>query len=253
MDKGDLELNIDEVMALFDEEEQVTPPVDEAEIAETPPSDSNTDVETETAKQEVKTKNVETTRAFSERLKERTTKAVMEERETIAKSLGYASYTEMLKKSEEKMYTEKGLDPKEVSPLVDELVKQRLDNDPRMKELAALRTKQVEEFGRRELAEITKLTNGEVTKLSQLPKEVIDLWKTRGSLKSAFLEVKGEELIIKARSAESKGSTDHLKNPTGNTPVPTGTRLLTAEEKKAWKIFNPGISEEELNKKTTKK
>ena len=99
------------------------------------------------------------------------------------------------------------------------------------------------------MAEITTLTGGEITKLSQLPKEVIDLWKKKGSLKSAYMELEGEKLISKIRGEQSKGSTSHLANPGGTSGIPDNKRFLTAEEKQLWKLFRPSITEEELNKK----
>lgn len=201
----------------------------------------------------VESKPVDQTKAFAKRLAEEKAKAVNEERESIAKSLGYNSYDELQKSRERKTFEDRGLDPDEVSPIVEELVKQRIDNDPRMKELELYRAKQVEEFGRKELAEITKLTGGEVTKLEQLPKEVIDLWKTKGSLKAAYLELKGEELILKARNEQNRGSTSHLNNATGSGGSDTNMRPLTQEEKKYWKFFNPSMTDEELNKKLVSK
>lgn len=197
-------------------------------------------------------KDVSQTKAFAKRLAEEKAKVVNEERINIAKALGFNSYDELVKSREVKMYEEKGLDHSEISPLVEEIVKQRLDADPRMVELEQLRAKQVEEFGKRELAEITKLTDGEVTKLEQLPKEVLELWKKKGSLKAAYLELKGEELILKTRSAQSKGSTSHMGNLSGNSEQ-GAKRHLTDEEKRMWRLFNPSLTEEELNKKMVDK
>jgi CHAT domain-containing protein len=193
------------------------------------------------------------TKAFAKRLKESTEKAVANEREAIAKSLGYESFADMQQKREKELIENKGLDPEQVTPVIEDIVKQRLNEDPRIKELETLRRKQVEEFGKKELAEITKLTGGEVTSLSQLPKEVIDLWKVNGSLKSAYMQVEGEKLILKMRSEQSKGSTEHLSTPSGNSSSPSNKRLLTEQEKKLWKFFNPSLTDEELNKKTVDK
>lgn len=216
---------------------------------ETPPANEGTESQTSDNTTENKTEDVDTTKAFAKRLKESTDKVRLEEREAIAKSLGYESYEALQKSRETKIIEDKGLDPNEVSPVIEELVKKRLDEDPRMKELTELRKKQIEEFGKRELAEITKLTNGEVTSLSQLPKEVIDAWKTKGSLKAAYMEIEGEKLINKIRSEQSKGSTNHMNSINGSTPEQSNQRPLTDEEKKYWKFFNPKITDEELNKK----
>lgn len=201
------------------------------------------------AKEEAASTEIDKTKAFAKRLKESTDKARHEEREEIAKSLGYTSYDELIKSRENKVLEDKGLDPTQASEAIDELVKQRLESDPRIKELEEFRKQRVKEFGEKELAEISKLTNGEITKFNQLSKEVIDLWTKKGSLKAAYLELEGEKLITKIRSEQSKGSTTHLVSPSG-TKSDTTKRLLNADEKKVWRQFNPHMTEEELNKIT---
>lgn len=244
-DLGVEDLSLEELDKLFnDNGTQDPPPAKETDIPDASPNDTD-DKQSDDKK--------EATKAFAKRLKESTDKAVTNERETIAKTMGYSSYEEMIKEREKKLIEEKGLDPVQVAPVVEELVKQRLNEDPRMKELEKLRHQQIEEFGKRELAEITKLTGGEITALSQLPREVIDLWKQKGSLKSAYMELEGEKLITRIRSEQSKGSTSHLNNPSGTSNIPSNKRLLTAEEKQLWKLFRPNISDEELNKKTIDK
>lgn len=236
--EGVNDASLKELEDLFsDEFEQETPPVNDGTNPE--PSDEQ--------------KDVSQTKAFAKRLAEEKAKVVNAERENIAKELGFNSYEELQKNRELKLYEEKGLDHEEISPLVDELVEQKLNSDPRMKELEQFRAKQVEEFGKKELAEITKLTDGEITTLEQIPREVIELWKKKGSLKAAYLELKGEELILKARSGQSKGSTGHLNTPAGSNNSANEKRHLTAEEKKMWKLFNPSLTDEELNKKLVDK
>lgn len=233
--------SLDELEKLFEDDEQ----------QESPLADDGTT--SEPSNEPTQTEDVSTTKAFAKRLAQEKAKIASEEREAIAKSLGYNSYEELQKSRERKVYEDKGLDPDEVSPIVDQLVKERLDNDPRMKELEALKAKQVKEFAKQELAEITKLTGGEITKIEQIPREVIELWKTKGSLKAAYLELKGEELIMRERSKQSKGSTDHLANATSSGSGENGKRHLTPDEKRVWKLFNPSLTDEELNKKLVNK
>lgn len=245
---GDNTLTIEELEELFnDDVEQETPPAEEN-------TDPQTEVQTETGEAtEQKPNNVEQTKAFAKRLRESTDKARSEEREAIAKSLGYDSYAAMMSQRESQQIKDKGFDPDEVSPLVNELVKQRIDADPRMKELEDLRKRNLADFAKREMAQITQLTGGRITRLDQLPKEVIDSWKQKGSLKSAFLEVEGENLINTIRSEQSKGTTNHMATPNASTQAPSNKRALNDEEKRMWRLFNPGISEEELNRKTVNK
>lgn len=236
---GANDFTLEELDELFRDEGEETSPAPEK--TENPQSEN-----IESAKKE---ENVDTTKAFAKRLKESTDKARQEERDSIAKSLGYESYADLQKQRESKLLEEKGLDPEQVSPVVDELVKKRLDEDPRMKELEELRKKQIEAFGKQELEEIKVLTGGEITTFNQLPKEVLNLWKTKGSLKSAYLELEGEKLINKMRSEQSKGTTEHLQTLNGITPPQSNKRPLTSEEKNVYKFFNPRITDEELNKK----
>lgn len=192
--------------------------------------------------------DIDKTKAFAKRLKESTDKARAEERDAIAKSLGFSSYDELQKNRESKILEDKGLDPEQAAETIDELVKKRIENDPRMRELEELRKQRVKEFGEKELAEISKITNGEITKFSQLSKEVIDLWTKKGSLKAAFMELEGEKLINKIRSEQSKGTTSHLSNPSGSTNMNITKRHLTDKERQIWKQFNPRMTSEELDK-----
>lgn len=219
------------------DDEQVTPPVEDDKT----PKD---DVGTETGDDN----GVDNTKAFAARLKEKSEKVRLEEREKIAKDFGYESYDSMVKEREKKLLEDKGLTPDEVEPIVEELVKKRLNDDPRMQELTELRKKRTEEFAEQELAKLSKLTDGEISKINQIPKDVIDEWTKTGSLTAAYMKLHGEELLIKVKSGQSNGSTSHLKTPGAGSNVDTGKRPLSTEERKMWKFFNPGMTDEELSK-----
>ena len=111
------------------------------------------------------------TQAFAHRLKEATSKARNEERESIAKSLGYESYADMQTKREAEMLAEKGLDPEDVSPVVEQLVQKRLAEDPRLQELDAYRQERVNAWAKKELAELGELTGGKISKMEDVPKD----------------------------------------------------------------------------------
>lgn len=243
---GANEFTPEELEALFRDEDEPTSP--SADDETTPPNET-------TPPAGIPDKDrVDTTKAFANRLKESTEKAVRQERERFAKELGFESYTLFKQNQEATLLKEKGLDAEQVKPVVEELVKQRLENDPRFKDLDRIRAEQVKEFGKKELAEITKLTDGEITRFDQLPEEVLKSWASKGSLKAAYLELKGEELIFKVRSEQNRGSTNHLKTPGGSNPPPdTNKRLLTEQEKSVYRFFNPKMSEDELSKITTNK
>ena len=75
-------------------------------------------------------------KAFSIRLNE--------EREKIAKEAGYESYDDMRKQREKKKLEDEGLDPEVASPVLEDLVKQRIEQDPRIKEYEELKKREQE-------------------------------------------------------------------------------------------------------------
>lgn len=194
------------------------------------------------------------TQAFAHRLKEATNKARNEERESIAKSLGYESYADMQQKREAQLLEEKGLNPEDVSPVVEQIVQQRLAEDPRLKELDSYRQERVNAWAKKELAELSELTQGKVSKLEDVPKDVIELWKTKGSLKGAYLELHGETLIREMQtgiaSGQNRSTTSHMASPQG-APAPadnSNKRPFTPKEREVYKLFNPDVTDEQLSK-----
>jgi len=198
--------------------------------------------------------DITNTKAFATRLKESNQKAIFEERENIAISMGYASYAEMLKKQEAKVIEDKGLNPDDVSPVIDSLLEKRLANDPRMSELTEFRKHKVEEFAKKELEEISKLTDGQVTTMEQIPKEVLELWKTTGSLKKAYIQLEGERLILKNKIIASKAtSTEHMKNPSQIIGADRAEgKPLTKKQREMYLFFNPNMTDKELDEIRTK-
>lgn len=242
--KGANEFTIEELEELFNDDTSQT----------TPAAETNTDAQDGNDGTDAnKANNVETTKAFATRLKESTEKARKEERDLIAKQLGYDSYDDMQEKRTKEQIENKGLDPDEVTPIVEELLKQRLESDPRMQELESYRKQQKAEFAKKELAELTELTGGEITSLAQLPKSVVERWAETGSLRTAYLELEGVNLINKIRSGQNKGTTSHMQFAGSAAPNNSNKRPLNEKEKQMWRYFNPGISEDELNKKTVDK
>lgn len=208
---------------------------------------------TKTKSEPTQSEQVDNTKAFAKRLHEKSEQVRNEERERIAKEMGFGSYDEMQKSREKKLLEEKGLDAEDVKETVEQLVQQRLENDPRMKELESVRAQRAKEFAERELAELTRITEGEITSLKQIPQDVIDEWTKTGSLKGSYLKLHGEELIVKARGRQSTGSTSHMNVPGGGPAGESGKRALTKEEKEMYKFFNPNMTDEELNKITVNK
>lgn len=193
------------------------------------------------------------TQAFAHRLKEATSKARNEERESIAKSLGYESYADMQAKREAEMLKDKGLDPEDVSPVVEQLVQKRLAEDPRLQEFDTYKQERMTVWAQNQLTELKELTDGKISKFEDIPANVLESWKTKGSLKAAYLELYGEQLIRETRasvaSGQSRGSTGHLGSAQGNPASGNTTkRPFTEQEKEVYRLFNPGVTDEQLSK-----
>jgi hypothetical protein len=251
MPQGANEFTMEDIENFLSGDWAATPAADDNESSPEVTPDVSTDAGNETPAEKPP---VTETQAFAHRLKEATNKARNEERESIAKSLGYESYADMQAKREAEMLRNKGFDPEEVSPIVDEIVKQRLAEDPRMQELDGYKQERMNAWAKKELAELNELTDGKIATMADIPADVLELWKTKGSLKKAYLELHGEELIRQTRtsvvSGQSRGSTSHMNSPQG-TPPPAGganKRPFTAEEKAVYKMFNPDVTDEQLNK-----
>ena len=223
-----------------------------SEGADTPAAETTGTNQPTTEKQN----SVTETQAFAHRLKEATMKAREEERQNIAKSLGFESYEDLQKNREKSLYESKGLDPEEVAPVIEEIVEKRLKDDPRMQELESYREKQAEAWAKKELEDLKQLTGGKINNISDVPEDVLNLWKTKGSLKEAYLQLKGEELIREMRgsiaSKQNSASTEHLKSPRGTSAPITdkNVRPFTDKEKAIYKMFNPDVTDDELSKMT---
>lgn len=252
---GAKEITIKDIEDFLNSDGAVSPAADESvqkadDVSNESPPATQPDSGSENNKDTTK---ITETQAFARRLREETNKVRREERDNIAKSLGYENYAAMQKAREADLLKEKGLDPEEVSPIVEQIVNKRLAEDPRLKEFETYRQQKVNEWAQKELTELKDLTGGKISKIEDVPKDVLELWKTKGSLKAAYLELKGEELIREARisaaSEQSKGSTGHLKTPSGAAPViEEGKRPFTEQEKEIYKLFNPEVTDEQLSK-----
>ena len=244
-------ITIKDIEDFLNSVDQAEPPT--AQKGESSPAAQPDGSQQQEGQQETKT-DVTETQAFAHRLKEATTKARNEERDNIAKELGYESYAAMQKAREKSMLEEKGLDPDDVAPVVDKLVEKRLQEDPRFQELDKFREQRMQEWAKSEVAELSQLTGGRISKLEQVPKNVIELWKQKGSLKAAYLELEGERLIREMQAGiageQSKGTVQHMNSPQGN-PKPLSDdkkRPYTQQEKDIYRLFNPDVTEEQLSK-----
>jgi len=242
---GAKEITVEDIENFLNSEDVVPPATN---VDDTNSQSDKTEAEIKAAEE----KSQNQTQAFAHRLKEATEKVRNEERNAIAKRLGYDDYESFTKAFESNLLKEKGLDETEIKPIIDTIVNKRLEDDPRLKELEAYKRERVNEWAKKELAEIKELSGGKITKLEDVPKDVIELWKKKGSLKGAFLELQGEALIKEARkgiiSEQNKSSTSHLNNPAGNPTTKIEQRPYTQQEKDLYKLFNPEVTDEQLSK-----
>lgn len=226
-----------EIAGLFNNDQDSSP-----EEKEQKPADTQ-----ETKKSEEEKRS--DAKAFSIRLNE--------ERDKIAKEAGFESYEDMRKMREKKKLEDNGLDPDVASPVLEDLVKQRVEQDPRIKEYEELKKREQErefkEWCEKEVKQLNSLTDGKIKSLSDVPQDVVKLSEKTGSLKSAYLQLHGEELIsqirLKQSSQESKGTTNHLAQVKDGVSASGKTRPLTPEERRAYKMINRNITDEELDKK----
>ena len=232
---------------MFDTDENTTLELSIEELFKDPDESENDGVNTDEAPESSKVD----TKAVSQRINEVRAKTQRETQEQVAKDLGYESYDEMLKAKEKRMLREAGLDEDEVSDVVDKLLEQRLADDPRLKKLKEYEERDKAIFVKKQLSEVNRLSGQTYTSVDQLPPEVLEVWQKTGDLKQAYLATKGEELLNRNNERFSNGSLEHLANG-GGSGGGTKVRRLTDEEKNIWRSINPDITEEELNKKTTK-
>lgn len=195
----------------------------------------------------------ELTKAMSDRINEvkrkEREKAKAEAREEMARDFGFASYEEYRKSKEKSLIKDAGLDEEQVEDVVKKLVEQRLADDPRLKELEAIKARDKANFVNTQLKEINKLIGSNFTSIDQLPPETLAMWEKTGDLKAAYLATQGETIITKGLARTRDGSLSHLAQ--GGNGAGAKVRALNDEEKAIWRSIIPDITEEELAKKTT--
>lgn len=189
------------------------------------------------------------TKAVTERINTVKRKTEADTRESVAKELGYNSYEELLKSKEQNMMKEAGLDEERTGELVSKLVEQRLANDPRFKKLEEIESLEKNNFVTSQLNEINSFAGTNYKGIEELPEDILKVFEKTGNLKQAYLAIEGENLITKAKVPQNTGSLAHLANP-GDSRGAVKTRHLSEEEKELYRMVNPGITEEELLKKT---
>lgn len=162
------------------------------------------------------------TQAFARRLRESTEKARREEREAIAKQLGKSSFEELMRERETKEFEAKGLDPEAAKEVFDKMYEERVQADPRFKELDEYRAAKAKEWGESQMKELSKLTGGKITTIDQLDAATLERAQKEGSFVSAYMALHGAELIEDMRlngiAKQQQNTTSHLANPASTQP-----------------------------------
>jgi hypothetical protein len=192
--------------------------------------------------------NENLTKNMTKRINEVRRKTELEVQDRVAKQAGYASYEDMMKATERKIVEDQGYDPDEINKLLEPLIEKRLTNDPRFKKLEEIESREKDAYLSQQLAAINKISDVKYKSVNDLPDETLNLFAKGVDLKQAFYATQGEGLLSKAANKANNGSLNHLA------PLPNGngvkTRGLNAEEKAMYRMIIPGITEEELSKKT---
>lgn len=192
--------------------------------------------------------NENLTKNMTKRINEVRRKTELEVQDRVAKQAGYASYEDMMKATERKIVEDQGYDPDEINKLLEPLIEKRLSNDPRFKKLEEIESREKDAYLSQQLAAINKISDVKYKSVNDLPDETLNLFAKGVDLKQAFYATQGEGLLSKAANKANNGSLNHLA------PLPNGngvkTRGLNADEKAMYRMIIPGITEEELSKKT---
>ena len=199
-----------------------------------------------------KDKELDMTKAMSERINTVKRKTESETQERIAKELGYETYSDMIKAKENQAIKDAGYDAEDINKLVEGLLEQRLKADPRLKKLEEYEARDRQNFVTKELAEINKYSETKYTSIDELPADTLDLWQKTGNLKQAYFATQGEKLLSsKSNHKAINGSTNHLASP-GASSLTKHQRALNEDEKAIYRaVLGDMITEEELSKMTT--
>lgn len=221
----------EEINNLFDEpSEESTPPVEE------------------------KDSSVDTTKAFSKRLKEETekfkseetSKIRNEERQRIAESFGYESWDEFVKTQTDNSMLNKGFDPEEVRPLFESFKK----NDPEYQEAMKYK-KEKEELEQKVWAQtclndLNSKFGTTFTDINDLDKGTIDMFNQGIPLDKAYAANNYTKLTRKPEIKPQQTGKEHMTKP--DSSAASAPEKLSEAEMKVFRMFNPDATEEDILK-----
>lgn len=189
--------------------------------------------------------DVDTTKAFSKRLKEETTKIRNEERQNIASSFGYDNWDEFVKTQTDSKILDKGFDPEEVRPIFEDFKK----NDPEYQEAMKYK-KEREELDKRIwaqncLKDLNSKFGTTFTEVNQLDRDTVDAWNGGMPLDKAYAANHYETLLQKRNDKPAVTGKEHLTQTSKATTAETPDSIGSAEMQ-VFKMFNPSATEEDI-------
>lgn len=189
------------------------------------------------------------TKNYSDRLKKDREKIRKEERDNLAKELGYENYEKFREAHVDNSLLDKGLDPDTVKPLLKDLIK----NDPEYVE--AMRFKAEKEeleknvWAKDQIKALNDKFGLNLQSISDLDEDTVKMWNNGVSLDKAYAANHYEDLEKSSlrKLKEQDSGKSHLKNVDGST-VESDEVVVTDEIYRQFKAFNPDVTREDVKK-----
>ena len=187
---------------------------------------------------------IDKTKAFATRLKEEKAKAKLEVQEEIAQSFGYNSWKEYSEAQTNSKLVDKGLDPDEVRPVLQDLIK----NDPEyieaMKYKAEKEELEKELFASNSIQALNNTVGTDYKSVNELDEETIKMWNAGTPLEKAYAANNWSKIAERAvRKTITDSGKSHLTNATGTNENGT-QREVSKDELSVFKMF--GYSEDQV-------
>lgn len=209
--------------------------------------DETVEEEQETVEQPTSpVEQVDQTKAFAKRLKEETEKVRLAERENIAKSFGYSSWSEYADAQTNNKLLDKGLDPDSVRPVLKDLIREDPDYQEAMKYKAEKEALEKELFATNSIKALNDKFGTAYSSVDDLDPETIKMWNEGTPLEKAFAANNWETIrdaAVRKASVPKDNGKSHLKQVNGSSQ-PNNTREISKEELGMFNSF--GYTEEQV-------
>jgi hypothetical protein len=208
--------------------------------------ETDTVEETEETKQPTSpVEPVDQTKAFAKRLKEETEKVRLAERENIAHSFGYNSWSEYADAQTNNKLLDKGLDPDSVRPVLKDLIREDPDYQEAMKYKAEKEALEKELFATNSIKALNEKFGTAYSSINELDPETVKMWNEGTPLEKAFAANNWESIrdtAVKKASVPKDNGKSHLKQVNGSSQS-NNTREIGKDELNVFKMF--GFTEQQ--------